>query len=177
MKKVIEYKTTESDSQILRFTFVAPGEPIGHGVEGIADVAKVVCESFLVGTAGGNQKVTSASTIGRISGRHLFAPFVGSTLSKVDALNLGEWVRHQLALIVTTQSKPAPPLKVRVSIENGTGGRYAKIVSDGSELSVRLISSLNDSDSLKASAVEWREKAQRYEVMANKAEAAAAMLS
>lgn len=177
MKKVIEYKTTESDSQILRFTFVAPGEPIGHGVDGIANVAKVVCQSILSGGGDGSQKVTAASTMALISGRHFFAPFVGSTLSKVDSLNLGEWVRHHLALLVTTQSSPATLQEVRVTFQNGTGGRYAKIESAGSDLKIRVIPDLSDADSLLATAIEWREKAQRYELMASKAEAAAAMLS
>lgn len=177
MKKVIEFKSIESESQVLRFTFVAPGEPIGHGVEGIASVAKVVCQSVSSEGAEGSQKVTAATTMALISGRHFFAPFVGSTLSKADSLDLGEWVRHHLALLVTTQSSAATRQEVRVTFQNGTGGRYAKIESAGSDLTIRMISDLSDAESLLATAIEWREKAQRYELMASKAEAAAAMLS
>lgn len=176
MNTWIEYKSIESELQILQFTFVRPGDAIGHGVDGIANVAKVVCVRRIVGSLDGTQKVVSASTLAQISGRHFFAPFVGSTLTKGDSLNLGEWVRHHLALLVTTESIPATPPKVRVSLQSGTGGRYANIESNGSGLTVRLISGLSDSDSLKATAVEWREKARRYESMADKAEAAAEML-
>jgi len=176
MNNWIEYKSIESELQILQFTFVRPGEAIGHGVDGIANVAKVVCVRRIVGALDGAQKVTSASTLAQISGRHLFAPFVGSTLSKHDSRNLGSWVRHHLALLTTSQSADATPPEVCVTIQSGAGGRYANIKSEGSDLSVRMIPGLSDPDSLMATAVEWREKARRYELMADKAEAAAAVL-
>lgn len=101
MKKTIEFTSMETrERQKVVFTVIYPGEPIGHGVEGVAKVGKVVCQAIHLCGTDGKQKVNSVSTIARVSGLYPFAPFVGATICKEDAQRLREWVRNHLTLMV-----------------------------------------------------------------------------
>lgn len=175
MDKIIDFKSIEQVSKSARFTFIDPGEPIGHGVSGCADVAKVVFQSWIDGSSDGEQRVINASTLAMVSGHCTFAPLLGTTLSKTDAGSLAIWSRHHLARCASVKHPlPSPP--VRLSIQCGASGRYATIISPVTDMSVRLDPNQSDFDCLQAAAAEWRRKAMRYEEMAKTAEAAAAML-
>jgi hypothetical protein len=176
MNKTISFKSIEPVSKMVRCTFIAAGEPIGHGVEGNATVHKVVIESWLEGTTGGEQRVVKASTLALVSGEFIFAPILGTTLSKTDAAQMAAWTRfhisHSMAPCPVSETPP-----MAVAIRCVSNDRYAVINARGSELTLRLSSDQTDAESLRAVAQEFRNKARHYDQIAEKAEAAAMLCS
>ena len=176
MVKTISFISIEpSDPMCVEFTLVEPGEPLGRGHKGLADTPKVVCETHKPGTAGGALRIVSGSTIGRISGRYFFVPFIGSTLSKDDSLRLGNWARAHLNRLEQASTRTSEkPLKV--SVLHTSGGRYARIQAGSKDLSIRLSESVPVDSSLRATAAEWHRKAQRFTEMAIAAESASQLV-
>jgi hypothetical protein len=177
MSKKISFVSIEQTFPMcVEFTLIEPGEPMPRGFEGVADIPKVVCESFEAGSTGGQLKIVACSTIGLVSGQSYFAPFIGSTLSKDDAMRLGNWARAHLQRLASAGSPSAVEPALKVSVLSNAGSRFARIQAEGKDLSVLLSDSVPAADSLRSSAAEWRHKAQRFNEMAMVAEAASRLI-
>ena len=67
MSKKISFVSIEQTFPMcVEFTLIEPGEPMPRGFEGVADIPKVVCESFEAGSTGGQLKIVACSTIGLV---------------------------------------------------------------------------------------------------------------
>ena len=97
MEKTVSFDEQETQSPYrARYSIVEPGEPIGHGREGLAERAMVVVEAWVPGTDDRRATVLPAETIARVSGICSFSVIQGVVHPKKDAIRLQAWARGHI---------------------------------------------------------------------------------